>query len=306
MVSPEYLQFVRNNLQFASIALLYYDYALTWTREVKYFWFRKPTLSTVLYICCRYAMAANVIYVLAVSGLIDNCEVAYRLCSSLGMLGRVGILTVWGARTYAVFNRNRGILAFVVSLGIARFAFSMCHVPFVSCIKRPKTFLGIPSELLAVMTMVDELILALLTTGKIYYDIRNSGVDQSLFPKGLSLVIMQQGLLYLFLVSLLACGTISMYNLEGVMFEPLLNGFTIPVSGMMTCRFLIHLREWEESKSVHGDTTMDFSIEPIQFENPYPDRPRSWSRELRRDSLWSVGVISIAEPSEVPTGSDCV
>lgn len=46
-------------------ALLYYDYFLTFSMEVKYIWRRKFRLSTLLYIWCRYGLVANVIYVLS-------------------------------------------------------------------------------------------------------------------------------------------------------------------------------------------------------------------------------------------------
>ncbi|KIM40795.1 hypothetical protein M413DRAFT_72793, partial [Hebeloma cylindrosporum] len=123
-------------------ALLYYDYSLTWTREVKYFWTRKFTLSTALYILCRYPLVANVIYLLAISNKLPTLRV-----SNLDSLSRcIRVLTtfshriipysfsdliitviayqaVWGARTYAVFNRNRWILAFFGSLGITILVF---------------------------------------------------------------------------------------------------------------------------------------------------------------------------------------
>ena len=48
-------------------ALLYYDYILTLPSEIKYIWRSKFRLSTVLYILCRYALVANVIYLLSIS-----------------------------------------------------------------------------------------------------------------------------------------------------------------------------------------------------------------------------------------------
>jgi len=57
-------------------ALLYYDYSLTWTREVKYFWRKKFTFSTALYIACRYALVANVIYILAISDKLKTLRVS--------------------------------------------------------------------------------------------------------------------------------------------------------------------------------------------------------------------------------------
>jgi len=57
-------------------ALLYYDYSLTWTREVKYFWRKKFTISTALYIACRYALVANVLYILAISDKLKTLRVS--------------------------------------------------------------------------------------------------------------------------------------------------------------------------------------------------------------------------------------
>ena len=48
-------------------ALLWYDYALTWPREVQYFWTKRFTLSTLLYVLCRYGMVANILYTLAIA-----------------------------------------------------------------------------------------------------------------------------------------------------------------------------------------------------------------------------------------------
>jgi hypothetical protein len=53
-------------------ALLYYDYSLTFPAEVKYIWSRRFTISTILYICCRYALLANLLYLFAVSNVINK------------------------------------------------------------------------------------------------------------------------------------------------------------------------------------------------------------------------------------------
>ena len=51
-----------------SSALLWYDYILTFPDEVKYMWRNKKwRLSTFLYIACRYALPANILYLLAIA-----------------------------------------------------------------------------------------------------------------------------------------------------------------------------------------------------------------------------------------------
>jgi len=59
------------------VALLWYDYALTWTREVRYFWKRPFTLSTAMYILCRYGMVSNVLYALALAQKLPTMRVSF-------------------------------------------------------------------------------------------------------------------------------------------------------------------------------------------------------------------------------------
>ncbi|KAH7928119.1 hypothetical protein BV22DRAFT_231290 [Leucogyrophana mollusca] len=62
-------------MQYSSIALLYYDYTLTFPSEVKYMWRTKFRISTFLYVCCRYALLANVLYLLAIVHVVDKVPV---------------------------------------------------------------------------------------------------------------------------------------------------------------------------------------------------------------------------------------
>ena len=99
--SPFIMRMIKLSIQYASLgklptpfeatqislpkllaALLYYDYSLTWTREFKYIWCRKFTISTALYIACRYALVANVLFVLA----INNKLPSLRVCTHAAQL----------------------------------------------------------------------------------------------------------------------------------------------------------------------------------------------------------------------------
>ena len=50
--------------------LLYYDYVLTFGMEVTLIWSQRFRTSTVLYVFCRYALVANVIYLLSIANKI--------------------------------------------------------------------------------------------------------------------------------------------------------------------------------------------------------------------------------------------
>ena len=62
--------------------ILYYDYILTLPQEIQFMWNGARKTSTLLYIFCRYAMVANVMYLLyktpGVTGLEVRCHVLLR------------------------------------------------------------------------------------------------------------------------------------------------------------------------------------------------------------------------------------
>lgn len=73
-VRPYQCIYCRVELTNSPIVLLYYDYALTFRSECKYIWRAESRTkpSTILYIFCRYALVANVLYLLAVSGKLGS------------------------------------------------------------------------------------------------------------------------------------------------------------------------------------------------------------------------------------------
>ncbi|KAH8103441.1 hypothetical protein BXZ70DRAFT_730264 [Cristinia sonorae] len=60
------------DIQWSSIALIWYDYTLTFPMEVKYIWQRKFGVPTALYILCRYALVANILYLLDIAGKLGH------------------------------------------------------------------------------------------------------------------------------------------------------------------------------------------------------------------------------------------
>ncbi|KAJ3760382.1 hypothetical protein EV360DRAFT_39924, partial [Lentinula raphanica] len=90
--------FIKFRMQYSSLAILYYDYVLTFADEVRYVWrLRSLTqVSTLLYICCRYAIPGNLLYLLANTGTlgegIDRCNTWYRIIAALSVMGRASII----------------------------------------------------------------------------------------------------------------------------------------------------------------------------------------------------------------------
>ncbi|EEB92262.1 hypothetical protein MPER_09256 [Moniliophthora perniciosa FA553] len=150
-----YLQFY---IQWASITVLWYDYALTFPMEVKYMWGTKPRLSTALYVCCRHALITNILYLLAVANLLGDthvyskdtfsCNTWYKSIAALSFFGRSAVIALdvnqtllptrhavtFTARTYAIFGRNKWILAYLSALGVVCMALHITHIPGLRCV----------------------------------------------------------------------------------------------------------------------------------------------------------------------------
>ncbi|KAF8069933.1 hypothetical protein FPV67DRAFT_1667839 [Lyophyllum atratum] len=197
--STHFIQFC---IQWSSLALLYYDYVLTFGMEVKYIWKQKFRISTVLYICCRYALVANVVYLLTISNKITGkydttfcrCRAGYLVSSALSVFGRAAVIV---------------------------------------------------GGLLAIMMVVFEILSAGLTTMRTIQAMNVNGPWWKQ-KKGLNYLIFEQGILYFCSVTVLTIASLALnITIPGGFLQRLLNAYTIPLSGLMTARFLLHIRKWE-------------------------------------------------------------
>ncbi|KAF4566230.1 hypothetical protein EYR36_011646 [Pleurotus pulmonarius] len=179
--ATHYLQF---DIQWSSIALLFYDYALTFPLEVKYIWGSKVRLSTTLYIFCRYALVANVLYLLAIANRLKQRSALLLPASNL----LLSILMVVFEYSSAILTITRSLMAFKVG--------------------------------------------------------RRKGRS-----KGLINIIFEQGVLYFSIISLFTT-TAVILNVEAPagFFQRLLNAYTLPLSGLLTARFLLHIRAYEDKE----------------------------------------------------------
>ncbi|KAJ6505059.1 hypothetical protein C8R45DRAFT_894491 [Mycena sanguinolenta] len=147
------IHFVRFHLQYSSLALLYYAYALTFPREVQYIWNQKFRLSTALYIGCRYALIANILYLLAIADKLGHtsvhklailstelnntlnhrCDFWYKIVGASSVLGRLSVTVVFILRSTAVYGGNIWIAAYMSVVGLACIALDISHVPGLRC-----------------------------------------------------------------------------------------------------------------------------------------------------------------------------
>ncbi|KAI5821796.1 hypothetical protein K523DRAFT_319809, partial [Schizophyllum commune Tattone D] len=241
--SPEYKHFIQFCVQWSSIAVLYYDYALTFSREVQYIWRRKFGLTTILYVCCRYALAANVLYLLAISGHIHEVS-----C----VVGRGAVLITWSARTWAVWERSPYILAFLGSITVTVIAIDSYETSGVAC--TGARFSHAANDALVILVVAFEFISTFLTLWRcipvIRADRRNGlGSQNSVF-----LVLAKEGFMYYCFVSLFTMSS-AVINYMDHPIRRIPSALTLPFSGMLTARFILHLRSMvgqDVVKTDHG------------------------------------------------------
>ncbi|KAJ7479446.1 hypothetical protein B0H11DRAFT_2027464 [Mycena galericulata] len=227
--STHFLQF---RLQYSSLALLYYDFALTFPKEVKYMWGQRFRLSTAFYIGCRYALVANVLYLLAVAHKLGStvCDFWYQVVVALSVVGRAAVISVFTMRTYVVCGKNKWVLAYMGVVGFACVVLDIMHIPGTRCVGSSTP------EMLSIMVVIFESSSAFLTMLRCVIVFRRGGLANQ-----------RHGVLFIWSV-------ISIFTTAGVIlnyagfFQRLLDAFTLPLSCLLTARFILFLREWDAAQ----------------------------------------------------------
>jgi len=251
-------QFIQFCFQYSTIALLYYDYFLTFPMEVKYIWqsTSRGWFLIFLYFCCRYALVANVLYLLAVTSNLNlSCSNGYIICAALSVLGRIAIIVVWTIRTYIVFGKNRLILWFLSFIGFACVVIDIVQVPVTRC-KENWTIpiVGVLLSLFMCFFEFSSAVLMLYQCAKMY-----KAQDGENYAKGLLNIVVQQGTLYFCVVFILNITSLILnIRIPGGFLQRLLNGLTVPLSGLLTARFWLHLRRWNSKHLCHESDSGGF------------------------------------------------
>ncbi|KAJ7200143.1 hypothetical protein GGX14DRAFT_466865 [Mycena pura] len=263
-ISAAFTHFLQFRIQYSSLALLYYDFALTFPKEVEYMWKQRFRLSTALYICCRYALVANVLYLLAIAeklgSTVRQCNFWYKIIGALSVLGRAAVIAVFCIRTHAVWGNNKWVLGYMGVVGLAltiavlarrtylaRAVLDHQRCPSVhitlSCASI--AYDGTPApEMLSILMVIFESSSALLTTARCVVKFRaGGGIEQH--RTGLMFMLFEQDATHI-------SSTISIFTTAAIIlnypgfFQRLPNAFTLPLSCILTARLLLYLREWED------------------------------------------------------------
>ncbi|KAJ3524993.1 hypothetical protein NMY22_g10760 [Coprinellus aureogranulatus] len=315
------------SVQVASITILYYDYALTFLDEIEYIWSKPWKLTTLFYVFCRYSLIANPLYLVSISTTV--------LESVGALLSWPYLNPVWGLRTSSIYGKHKVVSVFLGVLGtsviillIIRAPFNQCHGPvkFQWCVvSRPRrdphllTNDAVRGALAATMLFY-EVSAWLLAVVHAWRTVREDMKLWSNPKQSLNYVIFSQGLTY---ISLAHCCILALHahnypqfcesnaiplhvatsqdttmQQVNLIFTRMLNSIKLPLSGVLTARFLIELRKWESRRShfdsrnslpsydpnvstnIHFTNGSDPNVAPPKLPSPVGD---SVIQELGRD-----------------------
>ncbi|KAJ3839436.1 hypothetical protein F5878DRAFT_616502 [Lentinula raphanica] len=262
--------FLQYEIQFASIVLIWYDWVLMLPMEVKYIWGSRIRVYTIVYILCHYALLANVLFLFAISqmlkprlnslpmrlpnGVTDgfaicSCDVWYKVVGGLSVLGRTAIIYSFTARAYAVWGRRRVVLAYLAGIGIICIGLDIAHVPGLRC--TGPSSIPIANDLLSILTVVFEFSSAILISVRCVQTFKYRTFCASEPIKGFWDLTFQQGILYFSFMSVFTTTSVilNFQRAPAGFYQRLLNALTLPLSGLLTSRFILHLRKCEDNLS---------------------------------------------------------
>ncbi|TEB22173.1 hypothetical protein FA13DRAFT_1522574 [Coprinellus micaceus] len=116
-------------------------------------------------------------------------------------------------------------------------------------------------------------------------------------PKqSLNYIIFSQGLIYISAVFLLSVCSLALNFEVNVIFSRLLNSVKVPLSGLLTARFLIELRKWERSRTRFDSKNSLPSYDPTVSANiHFANRPNSNASPQRPGATTGNGTSVIQE-----------
>jgi len=198
-------------------------------------------------------------------------------------------------KTWAVYGRNNLILLVFGLMSVLIIGASAMNIPQVSCAKDQPVFVA--ENVLSIAMVVYELLCAFFTCLRYRQALRASKRSTNTFEY----IIFEQGMVWCFVVTALSVSAVVLLHVSdrGSFMQRILNALTLPISGILTARFLLHLRQCDsytrtgglsESELDHWEDSSDFRKTPQNA--VFPDQPPQSGRipplvfetQLRPDS----------------------
>ncbi|EKM48194.1 uncharacterized protein PHACADRAFT_214913 [Phanerochaete carnosa HHB-10118-sp] len=116
-VEEVYESIVSSEISYGVLALVVYEYLITFDQEVAIVWRRKITLTSAFLVILRWAMVVNAIIANIVPSTDLGCKIANRLENVVIWIGYGGTALFSALRVSAIWGRNWFLFVLVLALG---------------------------------------------------------------------------------------------------------------------------------------------------------------------------------------------
>ncbi|KAH8827701.1 hypothetical protein DL96DRAFT_1795821 [Flagelloscypha sp. PMI_526] len=255
-------------LEFASLAILVWDWFITFIAEVRYVWLTRWSLGKILFFLTRYLPLSDVclsIFVLQLMNPTEDetaCQKPYLVIALLDVIGILVAQSILILRTWAIYDRNKwlllGLSGFAVILGIYG---GIAAIIFVNTIvwAGPKfagvrgcNIITVDNRLVSgsyVGVMIFETTVFVATMVRALQRRRHSFGSRLLIE-----VIFRDGLIfYLFIVSISILNVVVMYATSQE-YTVVLVIFQRVMHSVGTGRILLHMRKRGARSQLHVDS----------------------------------------------------
>ncbi|TFK67223.1 hypothetical protein BDN72DRAFT_843401 [Pluteus cervinus] len=262
-------------LRVAALAMLLYDYVLTWEQERRLFWKRRRSWVTVLFFWNRYIGIGVTIFgttLLAVPRLSDSlCVVWLRSEGAIGMGTAWAVQLILQLRIYALYRRSRLVGCVTLVCWVLQMAYI---VPFLwiatsggkiiaqtkgeyqRCIITPM----LPTVVAAWgVLMCYEGLLLTLTINKAfeYYKIRRATPNSVRSIQG---VIIRDSILYSLFIGMIYGVNIFLWGVDSSNRMDMLMAFSIALPSLLASRLMLNVRDYSTQHTIFVNYAADNTI----------------------------------------------
>ncbi|CAL1708384.1 unnamed protein product [Somion occarium] len=118
--------FMHNVLHVVGICILYYDYIITFANEVSYIWSNPRTHASWLFLLNRYFSILSDVAVVSANFAdfmtVEACKNYYFFRQMMLVIAQVIVCIISFLRTYALYERSKRIMTFIVSVFLVLFS----------------------------------------------------------------------------------------------------------------------------------------------------------------------------------------
>ncbi|KAJ3781604.1 hypothetical protein GGU10DRAFT_390495 [Lentinula aff. detonsa] len=253
-------QQIANYAAFAKLALLVYDIFINLDREVRLVWSTSDRFrwSNAIYFTNRYPVVAYQIWSICYTPKTPHCDALYQFFWYFSFIPtRIAISASWILRVYAVVHHGLVFGLILSLLGLAIIALDILQGVQSTCTHNTLSSETLSGVLTYIFLAAFDILATFLVTIRMIQAIRRCGGFRHLDKQNLSEYVLRSGILYFGVVTIPQLIAVVLYFAPQGLYSPILNNFLLISSSVMIARFLLGLREMNESRReyVPEDTT---------------------------------------------------